>query len=115
MTARSDGDGDDGDRDDDRKRWCWDDRELRLDETDGAYVLDRRAECNPVVDAILALARMEGLDPLEMSPLYEELAPDVLPRVVAAAAERELAEAEEIDFSAYGHTVQIAPDEIWIE
>ena len=115
MTARSDGDGDDGDSDDDRERWCWDDRELRFDEADGVYVLDRRTERNPVVDAILALARMEGLDPLEMNPLYEELAPDVLPRVVAAVAERELAEAEEIGFSAYGHTVQIAPDEIRIE
>ena len=114
MTAYSDGDGNDGDSDDGRERWCWDDQELRFDEADGAYVLGRRAEHNPIVDAILALARMEGLDPLEMTPLYEELAPDVLPHVVAAA-DRESAVTEEIGFSAYGRTVRIAPDEIRIE
>ena len=107
--------GPDDDCDDDGEQWHWDDRELRFDEAGGAYVLDRRPERNPIVDAILVLARMERVDPLEMTPLYEELAPDVLPRVATAAIERESVEAEEIGFSAYGHTVRIAADEIRIE
>lgn len=111
MTLRPDGHGGDGD---DRTRRYLDDRELRFDDETEAYVLDRRADRNPVVDAVLALARIEGADPLEMTPLYEELAPDALPRVVAAA-KRESAEAEEVTFSAYGHTVTIGAGEIRIE
>ena len=106
MTARSDGD-------DDQERWYWDDRKLRFDEADGTYVLDRCPDRNPVVDAVLALAWIEGVDPLEMTPLYEELTPDVLP-LVAATIERESAETEAVGFSAYGRTVRIGADELRI-
>lgn len=109
MTSRPDGDDGDG-----VTRRHPDDWELRFDDDAGAYVLDRRADRNPVVDAVLALARIEDVDPLELTPLYEELAPDALPGVVAAAR-RESAEAEEVAFSAYGHTVRITADEIRIE
>ena len=110
MTSRPDGDGDDGDGETRRHP----DDELRFDDDAGAYVLDRRADYDPVVDAVLALARVEDVDPLEMTPLYEELAPDALPGVVAATR-RESAEVEEVTFSAYGHTVRITADEIRIE
>ena len=90
------------------------DVDVRVDGDTGEYRLDRSEGRNPVVDAIFALARIEAEDPLEMNPLYEELAPDVLPSVVAAA-ERNYPENGDVTFSAYGHTVRITDDEVRID
>ena len=98
--------------DDDRSSRYWsDDRQLSFDEATDSYRLERREGWNPVVDAILAVARIDGVEPLEMSPLYEELSPDVVPRVVAAAEGRGSG-ARELTFRAYGHSVCITATEV---